>query len=284
MKRHPLKPGLERSGSLPAGLRGGAGGILTMVIVLLAFATAAAQSPASAAARMQDANGHYESGRFAEALVAYEALAEGGVQHSALFYNLGSTYYKRGDLGRALLNFRRAQRLDPRDPDIAANLNFVRGLRRDQLDAADDGSLVGLVRTLENWLTLREAALLALVLWFVLAALATAVILRPAWRQPLRPALIIIGGLLLLGLIANGNRLYYERHFPPGVIVAEAVDVTSGPGPKELYLLEFNLHAGTEVLLLDGRPGWQRVGLPGDLQGWVPAGAVEAIVSLPVAN
>jgi hypothetical protein len=53
--------------------------------------------------------------------------------------------------------------------------------------------------------------------------------------------------------------------------------VTSGPGTSEQYLVEFTLHAGAEVSLIENRSGWDRIALPGDLQGWAPAEAVEQV-------
>jgi hypothetical protein len=43
-------------------------------------------------------------------------------------------------------------------------------------------------------------------------------------------------------------------------------------------LLEFSLHAGAEIRVLELRNEWARIVLPGDLQGWVPEGTVEEII------
>ena len=91
-------------------------------------------------------------------------------------------------------------------------------------------------------------------------------------------ALVILAIFLVIGLASMANRIYKEQQFPPAVIVAQEVDVTSGPGDSKQYLVEFNLHAGAEVSLLEHRPGWRRVTLPGDLQGWVPREAVELVI------
>lgn len=250
---------------------------LLLALGLLVTRLALAQTGPGPAETMLAANRQYEAGRYAEAITGYEALRESGVEHGDLYFNLGNAYFKQGDLGRAILNYRRAHRLNPRDPDIAANLDFARAQRQDQFDAPPEGLLVRSIQTLENWLTLSEAALLALILWWLLVFLAALAIVLPRWRRSLRPALALVAFLLALGLVSNGNRLYRDWRSPPAVVVAGAVDVTSGPGSRQQYLLEFELHAGTEVRLLETRPGWRRVALPGDLQGWVPVDAVEPV-------
>src|SRR5271165_2579987 len=45
---------------------------------------------------------------------------------AAALYNLGNSYARAGKPGLAVLNYERASLLAPNDPDIAANLRFVR--------------------------------------------------------------------------------------------------------------------------------------------------------------
>ena len=75
---------------------------------------------------MTVANQLYNTGSYAEAAQVYEQLLSQGMTHSSLYYNLGNAFYVQGDLGRAILNYQRAARLDPRDPEIRANLALAR--------------------------------------------------------------------------------------------------------------------------------------------------------------
>jgi tetratricopeptide (TPR) repeat protein len=84
----------------------------------------------------------YESGQYAKAAEAYQQLVDQGYSDAALFYNLGNAYFKQGDIGRAILNYRRAERLHPRDPDTRANLELARSLAVDQIE---DGNQSGLL-------------------------------------------------------------------------------------------------------------------------------------------
>jgi len=69
----------------------------------------------------------------AEALYS-EAISRFGTS-STLFYNLGNAYYRQGNLGKAIVNYERALKLDPTNADASANLEFVKGKIADrQLD------------------------------------------------------------------------------------------------------------------------------------------------------
>jgi tetratricopeptide (TPR) repeat protein len=236
-----------------------------------------AQSPVTPTEAMSLANQNYEAGDYAEAAAIYEAIIESGLHNSTVYYNLGNAYYKQGELGRAILNYRRAQRLAPRDTDVTANLAVARTQTVDQLELPAQGAWSNLAKLVEEWLTLPEATLLALVLWELIAGVVIGAILKPSIR---RWGAITVGGLavfMVIGLLSIANRYYTDETYPAAVIVAQQIDVTSGPGGTDQYLVEFTLHAGAEVSVLESRPGWQRITLPGDLQGWVPDKAVEQV-------
>jgi tetratricopeptide (TPR) repeat protein len=239
-----------------------------------------AASPVNAQETMRTANQLYETAQYAQAVQAYEQLSAQGYGDSALFYNLGNAYYKQGDYGRAILNYRRAQRLDPRDPDIEANLALARAQAVDQFEAADSGGLLNQVgQAAQGLLTLNEVAMAALGAWiaFILLLILFSTARRKnLWHNGLKYSLVVAAIVLVVGVLALGSYLYADSGLSTGVIVAAEVDVTSGPGLQ--YVTEFTLHDGAEVELVEVRENWVRLALPGDeLEGWVPANAVEAV-------
>jgi hypothetical protein len=251
---------------------------------LLAKSTPVA-SATSASETMQTANGLYEVGQYSQAAQAYQHLVDQGFADSALFYNLGNAYYRQGDHGRAILNYRRAQQLAPRDPDIEANLTLARAQAVDQFEAAEaKGLLSQLGEMVQSRLTLDELAMAALAAWilfvFLVILFGTARGRRTgaagAWRKGLQYALVVSAVVLAVGILTLGSALVTGPNLAEGVIVAEMVDVTSGPGGQ--YVAEFTLHGGAEVSLVETRGSWVRLALPsGELEGWVPANAVESV-------
>jgi len=73
---------------------------------------------------------------FRKAAIKYELLVESGVRNGRLYYNLGNAYFESGQIGRAILNYRRAEQWIPGDARLEHNLNYVRSLRRNQIEAA----------------------------------------------------------------------------------------------------------------------------------------------------
>lgn len=63
---------------------------------------------------------------YLESAKTLESILTDGFQSGAVFYNLGNAYFRAGEYGRAILNYRKAQPYRPRDPYLIANLEQAR--------------------------------------------------------------------------------------------------------------------------------------------------------------
>src|SRR5262245_11751225 len=73
----------------------------------------------------EKANRYYRDRDYNNALKAYEQLLPDPRVSTDVLYNIGNCYYKMGQLGRAVLFYERAARLNPDDEDIAFNLRLA---------------------------------------------------------------------------------------------------------------------------------------------------------------
>jgi tetratricopeptide (TPR) repeat protein len=219
----------------------------------------------------------YQSGDYRQAAQVYQQGVDQGVVDAALYYNLGNAYYKLGDYGRAILNYRRAQNLSPRDADIRANLSLARSQTTDRVEGTDDDLGIRISR-IGDIFSQDELALISLGLWLVFVILFIAY----RWAQPgtvLREGFLYGWAAVLILLALSGfaltSRVMGQGARQEAVILAPQVEVTSAPGGGTI---QFVLHAGTEVSVLEERTGWRRISLAGEnLQGWLPYEALEII-------
>ena len=198
---------------------------------------------------MQTANLLYENGDFSQAALIYEQIINQGVSDSILHYNLGNIYSQGGDLERAILNYQRAAQLDPRDPDIRANLSMARSLAAgdDLATTNTPGLLVSSARITQSLMTINETALLALSFWFAFCLLF--IVWRIVYPGRLRNGIGYTAGIFLLLLIvigvSLGGRVYLENVQPSSVINFPKVTINSEPA--EQYSTDFNLISSAEV-------------------------------------
>ena len=239
---------------------------------------------------MQTAEQLYQKGQYALAAETYQQLADQGLVDGALYYNLGLSRLRAGDLGRALWSLRLAQQVDPRDEGIQATLADVRTQIAESATAADQtyGALMEATGNniayraadlTNNWFTLNELALIALSLWTAFALLLLVWVLRVQngfLRGVARAGAPIVGIFLVVAVLALGSRIYQTHNLTEAVVVAEQIELNSGPGAQ--YGSRMALPAGAEVNILEARGDWVFVKLDGNgPTGWAPADAVATV-------
>ncbi|HOW97481.1 MAG TPA: tetratricopeptide repeat protein [Kiritimatiellia bacterium] len=235
---------------------------------LLAFAPrpAAAQPsdewPAAKAQQMfLEAGQAYDQGRLADAVEAYETLRGRGLRFQELFFNLGNAYFRQGDLGRAIVNYRRAWVLNPGDPDTRANLRYAL-----QTAGVPEPALRGTQRFLfrasrETWRWIAVGA------WWLAAGLAGAYLWsrsRPAWMAKLAVA------LLAVMLVAAWGALAWDRLCRAPEIVVEGKGHEALFAPLAGSTAHFALPEGSIGRVVEHSGNWIRIASGGQ-EGWIQA-------------
>ncbi len=210
---------------------------------------------------------------FREAHDKFHAVASAGIENGQLYYDLGNTHLRLGEIGAAIADYRRARRLIPGDERLTANLRFARSLRRDNIE--DSGKRT-LIKTLFVWhrsLPFRTRKTIALVAYglFWLALL-----IRLAPRSPALgyAVLICLAGWLSFG-VSVGVDLYSQRRLTEGVLVRNQVVVRKGNGEGYEPQYKQPLHEGVEFTVVEQRRGWIEIELRDGSRGWVRQRDVE---------
>lgn len=255
------------SNPLPSRLRTGP---IRCFLVLLACAGMSTPLPAAEidpGETFDAANRLYELAGYAEAIEGYEALAASGHASANLFFNLGNACYKNGQLGRAVLNYRRAQMLEPRNPDIDANLRFALGRAANRQGTQTRSPLKHL--TADEW-TWCFSAVLSITLILLAAGEA-----QTAWRPSLRkPVVVALLAALGTGAIAAFTTLDQWKTDSAIVVVDEAVVRF---GPLDESRSAFTLAEGAEVRIVDRKDDWLKVLDPQDRSGWLQGSRIARI-------
>ena len=226
-------------------------------------------SAADIAADFTAANKLYAEGKFAAAATAYEALLATGAASPALLFNAGNAEFKSGHLGKAIAAYRQATQLAPRDPEIRANLAFV----RNQVQGAT------LLETRwQNWvstLTLNEGTLLTAALFWATLGLLAARQLRPLWRVKLTGATRILVALTVFS--ATVLALQASNHFSKSTAVVTAAEASARSGPFDEAQNAFTARDGAELLVVDRHEGWVQVANNTGKTGWLSAKQVAIV-------
>ncbi|MFQ5952266.1 MAG: tetratricopeptide repeat protein [Candidatus Omnitrophota bacterium] len=218
-------------------------------------------------------NDYYEKGEYLKAIDEYNKVITAGYESGALYYNLGNAYFRSGALGKAILNYERAERFILRDADLRANYRFAR--------AKISGKVLE-KKGIWNWRPLRlysENFTINELLWLTTGIYILVIILLTiAVQSPgiARRIFIVVLLFFLLG-IWNSLIIWHKVRGIGRDAVVILPQVESRYGPFDSATKFFKLYEGIKVRVLKDKADWDKIERADGKVGWVKKGAIEII-------
>lgn len=225
-------------------------------------------TPAWAQDSLENADDAYMQEHYKEAAELYEATLQEGA-NADVFYNLGNTYYRMKDMGRAVLNYERALALQPGNEDIRYNLEICQSKIADQFNKPSEMFFITWLKELvysknaDQWGICGIVVLIfAMIFWGVYRFGNRVGIKKFGFFFSMLSFLIVI----LSNVAAAMN--YYAFHTDNRAVILTDSHLYKSSNDKEEPLR--NLHPGTTLeILQENSKGWSEVELPNGKKGWI---------------
>ncbi len=240
--------------------------------ILLALLAAGTAHPAELTGNPQTAffkaNGLYSEGRFDDSVAAYEQILDSGMESPALYFNLGNAYFKSGKKGRAILNYERALRLAPNDPDVLANLGYARSLTRAEPCGIPLWSRF--VFPLAHRMTTARLLVLSSLFYTVACLLIACGRIFSTQRRIFSGMAALVGFACLLCLGSLAYARLEDGKGERAVIVREG-GTAARFQPNKTGTEHFQLPEGAPVSVIERRAAWVQVRRCDGRRGWIEA-------------
>jgi tetratricopeptide (TPR) repeat protein len=220
----------------------------------------------------KEAADYYDQANYRSAIDDYSKLLERGFVNPQIYYNLGNSYFKAGQLGHSIWSFRRAVLLDPGFKQARGNLDYVRSFNTDQIASQQRGFILDIWDAVSGYLSANGYLLVFMIAWWIAAGMVIFGIIRrdsPSWLYYL---LIVPAIVIIFSGASAARRINEDRLSHWGVLVTEAADIREGPG-QEFNRIEV-AHQGLELKILGSRENSYLIELGNGLKGWVDKNAV----------
>ena len=219
----------------------------------------------------------YMKNDYASAIQIYEALLNRG-EAADIYYNLGNSYYKAGDIAKAILNYERALLLQPGNGDIRANLEIARSKTVDKVEPVPEIFFVSWTKSLINsmsvdsWAVCGVVCFILLIVSLYLFIFSKQIVLKKAGFIS---GIVFLAVTILANVFANQQKDELTNR-NSAIVINPSVTVRSTPSESGTSL--FILHEGHKVGVKDGSmKDWKEIRLEDGKVGWVPASAIEII-------
>jgi tetratricopeptide (TPR) repeat protein len=224
---------------------------------------------ASPLTNFHEANSFYEKGEFEKAADMYRKIIDEGYESAEIYYNLGNTHYKLGNIAETIVYYERALKLAPDDRDVTENLKIAKFSLIDKTEEETVVPFFTFYNNVRNSFNIHTVKTAFYSLLFVFAVLVSIYILlkNTVLKKPLfYICLIGLAGFITLSyLYYDIHRNYFSRS---GVIADFKVSVLSSPDDNISSELFF-LHQGTKADIIRSNENWFEIELDSEKRGWI---------------
>ncbi len=218
------------------------------------------------------ANQHYLDEDYPAAAEAYQRLLDDDHRTLAIYYNLANAFMQMDDLGRAILYYRRALLVAPRNADVLHNLRHAERQLAHQPSAHVDTWTQFVLASVWARLTINELVTATVALFWVVTAL-----LIYLMHHSRRRVTVILWALVIALLLSAGLTWgKWQRDYSSGAaIIISETDMMSGPGRGFEALA--TLRPGTQVSVLQTQGRYSEIRTRAGGRGWLTRGHLDLI-------
>lgn len=212
------------------------------------------------------ANLAFLDGRYEEAIESYQAILDRGIVNPDVYYNLGNTYVKLGEEGKAILFYEKNLKLAATDEDALYNLGIVKA----RLNLSEN--ILGIDSPWEKllgFLTFKSCADLSFFLYLVLFILLIVREIFPS--ENIKKKLKMSPIIVLILFISSGTitllKLINQKSDDFGIVIAEEAEIYEAP--FERGTPNGSVSEGMKVRLDNMEKQWIEVSTIDGSKGWI---------------
>lgn len=247
--------------------------LINTIFLILTFISLKA-TPADS---LQKANELYAANEFSKAIELYENIVNQGNESYILYFNLGNSYYKNGEITKAILNYERANKLNPNDGDIKFNLELMNQFVVDKIDPLPRPFFVKGMENTINLFTSNQWAKISLIGFALTLILALTYLFSRhlTFRKISFTLSIFVLAITIITFVFSAKQKSILTQHNYAIIFSPTVTVKASPADSGTDL--FVIHEGLKVQLIDNLNNWIEIRIEDGNTGWVNKEVLEII-------
>lgn len=223
------------------------------------------------------ANDAYSMGQYETALNDYIEIEKNGYHSYRLHYNMGNAWYKTGNMGKAILYYEKALKLNPAGEDALNNLQIAKLQTLDKIDVLPEFIVSTWIKDIRNLMSSNGWGYTAVGLFAVVCILLLLFKFAPTTGgRKLSFVLACVVFLFFIFAVLFAFSLRAKAKSEDNAVVMVPVsNVKSAPNSTGNNL--FILHEGSKVEILEQAGKWCRIEISDGRQGWLEEKDIEVI-------
>ena len=214
-------------------------------------------------------NASYNEGDFTKAISFYEQTLEMGQHSAALYFNLGNANYRLNKVAESIYYFEKAKQLDPNNEDIKVNSTFAKNMTIDAIEAIPVSQLARIQKGVLGLFSLTTWSVFSLIwVWLFALFFIAYLFLKATKSKRFFFFLSLLSLVLSVGSLSISFTLdQQQKETQYAILFSNNIDIWSEPNQRGE--VQFTLHEGTKIQLLEALDEWNKIRIANGAEGWI---------------
>lgn len=251
-------------------------GVLTLTIFFI-VSTFSLKAQAPVSPLFEEGNTAYNNGDFFKAVTLYEQTLLTGKHSASLYFNLGNAYYRLNKVAESIYNYEKARQLDPENEDFKVNSAFAQNMTIDAIEPLPESQLSQVQNSLyalasaSIWSKIVVLLVWLFAIFFSIYLLNKTIKLKRLFFVLSLISLILFLSSFTIKFFANAE----QENKKYAIIFSNEINIWSEPNLRAE--IQFTLHEGTKVELLDSLDEWEKIRIANGSEGWIKNASLKSL-------
>ena len=251
-------------------------GVLTLMIFFI-VSTLSLKAQAPVSTLFEEGNTAYNNGDFFKAVTLYEQTLLTGKHSASLYFNLGNAYYRLNKVAESIYNYEKARQLDPENEDFKVNSAFAQNMTIDAIEPLPESQLSQVQNSLyalasaSIWSKIIVLFVWLFAIFFSIYLLNKTIKLKRLFFVLSLFSLILFLSSFTIKFFANAE----QENKKYAIIFSNEINIWSEPNLRAE--IQFTLHEGTKVELLDSLDEWEKIRIANGSEGWIKNASLKSL-------
>jgi tetratricopeptide (TPR) repeat protein len=251
-------------------------GVLTLMIFFI-VSTLSLKAQAPVSPLFEEGNTAYNNGDFFKAVTLYEQTLLTGKHSASLYFNLGNAYYRLNKVAESIYNYEKARQLDPENEDFKVNSAFAQNMTIDAIEPLPESQLSQVQNSLyaiasaSIWSKIVVLLVWLFAIFFSIYLLNKTIKLKRLFFVLSLISLILFLSSFTIKFFANAE----QENKKYAIIFSNEINIWSEPNLRAE--IQFTLHEGTKVELLDSLDEWEKIRIANGSEGWIKNASLKSL-------
>ena len=248
-----------------------------IILIILSIITISLFADSQTDEVFQNAIKSYEQKEFSESLEQFLTIENENIISADLFYNIGNCNFRLNQLGKSILYYKKALKVNSNFKAAQRNLKLVLTLTKDKQTHEEEDVIQSFWKTIFNFFSLNSLAIISFIFFILIIIFINITIFSYRQREKTVPVFFIsiLTVFLIIFLVLGFIKWKSYHHLSEAVLISQSAIGFSGP--SEEFTRVFTIHEGMIFDIEREENNWSLIKLINGLGGWIESENLEKI-------